>query len=200
MARSTLNELIEIVRGYAEAGSADFPIGTVNYWDADQVQRVLDRHRLDVYQEPIQMIPRHTGGGSIAYYEHQSSYDNFEQTDGGSAIFWLEDAAGDNASTAIYSVDYQRGRVTFTQDTAGTAYYLTGRSYDLYGAAAEMWNMKASHQSGGGAGFDWSTDNMSVKRSQVKQQYVEMAHYYEGMARPRVIQVDRSDIDPVALK
>src|SRR3990167_11041994 len=192
-ARTGLADLIEIVRGYTEAGSADYTLGTASYWDGDQVQRVLDRNRLDVYREQLTKVINHLAGGSIEYRDYYSQYGNFEKTTGGTAIFFLEDSTGTDASTAIYSVDYERGHVTFTQDTAGTTYYLTGRSYDLYGAAAEIWQHKLSHQAGAGQSFDWSTDNMSMKRSQSKEHFVERANYFAGLARPKVVTMYRSD-------
>src|SRR3972149_6392574 len=154
-ARTGLADLIEIVRGFTEAGTADYTLGTAAYWDDDQVERGLDRNRMDVYHEPLSKVVNHLAGGSIEYREYYSQNGNYEQTPGGTAIFFLEDSTGANASTAIWSCDYERGHITFTQDTAGTTYYLTGRSYDLYGAAAEIWQHKLSHQAGAGPTLGW---------------------------------------------
>src|SRR5512145_850137 len=106
MARSTMAELIEVVRGMANCGTADYTLGTANYWDDDHLQQVMDRNRYDVYREPLTMIPSHYGGGTVQYFEHVSAWDNFEQTSGGSAIFFMEDAAGVDQGTALWSADY----------------------------------------------------------------------------------------------
>jgi hypothetical protein len=181
-ARTTLAQLINVLRGMTEAGTADYTVGTATYWDGDQIQNVLDRHRMDVYREQLTMIPDYVGGATVQYLEFVSQYGNFEQTNAGTAIFWIEDGAGANRGTATYTVDYLNGKITFTADQKGTTLYLTGRSFDLYGAAADIWRHKAGNVSS--THFDFSTDNMRVNRSQVKEEYRNMANYYAGLARP----------------
>jgi hypothetical protein len=203
MARSTLSDLIEIVRGYTNAGTADYTIvgsgGTVSYWSDDMIQRVLDRYRRDVRREKLVKIRHYAGGGSAEYYDHQSRFRNYEQTDGGSAIFIVEDGLGDDQGTANWTADYLLGMVTFAANTEGTSYYLTGRIFDLYAAAADIWRQKASHIAAGASSFDWSTDNMSMKRSQIVKQAREEADYYAGLASPVIVTLERSDIDYDAL-
>jgi hypothetical protein len=189
-ARTGMSELIEVLRGMGNAGTADFTVGTVTYWSDEQLQRILDANRLNVYQEPIYPAQGFQGTS----YEYQSQWDNYEQSSGGTAIFYLEDGAGNKAGTALYSVDYLNGHITFTTNTTGALYYLTGRSYDLNAAAAEVWRQKASQSAGGQ--FDWSTDNMSVKRSQVQANYQNQADYYQGKARPKQVMLWRGDINP----
>jgi hypothetical protein len=196
MARSTLATLIERVRGMTNAGTADYTIGTAAYWDADHVQDVLDRYRLDVYQEQLGMIEKWVGG-TVQYLEYQSHYTNLEETSGGTAIFYLEDGAGSDIGTSLYSVDYQRGRVTFAADTSGTTYYLTARSYDLNAAAADIWRQKASYFSE--SAIDFSTDNHRVSNSQVIKNCMDMAARFESMSLPQVSTLYRSDNDAYAL-
>jgi hypothetical protein len=57
---------------------------------------------------------------------------------------------------------------------------LTGRSYDIYAAAADIWRRKAAHYAS--SSFDFSTDNHSIKRSQVYKHCLEMAEHYESMS------------------
>jgi hypothetical protein len=189
-ARTGMSELIEVLRGMGNAGTADFTVGTITYWSDEQLQRILDANRLNVYQEPIYPAENFQGTS----YEYQSQWDNYEQTSGGTAIFYLEDGTGNKVASAQYTVDYLNGHITFTADTAGALYYLTGRSYDLNAAAAEVWRQKASQSAGGQ--FDWSTDNMSVKRSQVQTNYQNQADYYQGKARPKQVTLWRGDINP----
>ena len=118
---------------------------------------------------------------------------NIEQTTGGTAIFTIEDADGDKQGTANWSADYERGVITFTQDQGGTAYWVTGRTYDLNATAASIWRQKAANAA---KYFDFSTDNHSVKKSQFKDNCLEMASYYEAFAVPNVIQVYREDCRP----
>lgn len=161
------------------AGTADYAVGTANYWDDIHIQEVLDRHRVDVYRELLTPRPSIASGGTPVYQDYLSQYHNFEQTSGGTAIFFIEDGTGADSGTANWSADYQRGIVTFVANQAGTAYYLTGRAFDLYGAAADIWRMKASYFA---EQFDFSTDNHSISRSQRVKQAMQMAEMYQAKA------------------
>lgn len=200
MARTTMADIITEVRGMANAGTADYTVGTVTYWSDDQIQNVLDRNRFDVYREELQIIPRYIGGGSVEYYEYTSRYEWFEQTDGGSAIFYLEDSLGANIGTASYTADYRTGKIEFAANTAGTVYYLNGRIYDLNGGAADVWRRKVTQVAASSSGFDWSTDNMSMKRSQMVSQARDMVNYFDGMRWPKTAVLTRGDINDGALK
>jgi hypothetical protein len=188
--RSTCSELIDVLRGMTGAGESEYSTVNEDFFSDDVLQRTLDAHRLNVYQEPIYPAQGFQGTS----YEYQSQWDNYEQSSGGTAIFYLEDGTGAKVSSALYSVDYLNGHITFTANTAGALYYLTGRSYDLNAAAAEVWRQKASQSAV--SQFDWSTDNMSVKRSQVQANYQNQADYYQGKARPKQVTLWRRDINP----
>jgi hypothetical protein len=193
MARATMNDLISRLRGLTQAGTADYTIAGVTYHSDDHLQEALDANRLDIYREYLSYVREYVGGGTVEYKVYAGKWGNFEKTDGGSAIFFVADSLGDAIGTADYSVDYQRGVITFDADQGGSARYLTGRSYDLYGAAADVWRMKAAHYSI--TAFDFSTDNHSVKRSQLKTQAQEMSGYYASMARAQVSTMIRTDVD-----
>ena len=188
MARDTLASLIETVRGLADAGTADWTNGTATFWDADQLQLVLDRHRIDVSREELDAIAEYGAGGAVSYYEYRSAFHNFEETDGGSVAFVLQDSAGDTLSG--YSVDYARGVVTFAADQGGAAVYLTGRKYDLNASAADVWRVKAANSA---KMYDFSTDNHNLRRSQFHAHCIKMADYFETMQDASVITLFRSD-------
>jgi hypothetical protein len=192
MSRSTLSELIALVRGMTNAGTADYTIGTASFWDSDQLQQVLDRHRRDVFNEALYPIGT-WGVNTVNYYDYYSQFDNFEQTDAGTAVWWIENGTGVNVGTASITVDYIRGHIKFSSDTLGTAYYLTGRSYDLNAAAADIWQMKATYYATNA--FDFSTDNHSVKQSQIVDQCLKMANLYASKAGPNRTIVQRGDLE-----
>lgn len=194
MSRSTLAELRGILRGMTEAGTADYTLGTASFWDNDQMDIVLDRHREDVVNYPLIPHPQVGSGGTSLYYEYRAEHQNLEQTSGGTIIFWVQDATYATEGTANYSVDYLRGIVTFGADKGGSSFYYNARSYDLNAAAGDIWRMKAAHAA---QGFSFSTDNHRVDRNQVYKHYVEMAEMYEAMGEQSVstLQVWRSDTD-----
>lgn len=189
-ARSGMATLVSQVRGMTDAGTADYTIGTAAFWDDDHVQEVLDRHRCEVYHERLRPILAHASGGSVVWKTYQSEHENLEATTGGSLIFVLQDATGANVGTALYTPDYQRGIVTFTNDTLGSAMYLTGRAYDLYGAAADVWRQKAGNAA---KLYDFEADGQRLSRSQWTKHCLEMADLYAARANPITVESVRSD-------
>jgi hypothetical protein len=180
-----------------DAGTADYTIAGFGYWTDDHLLTILDRYRIDVYREQLLPIERYAGGGTIAYYVHKSEYGNFEQTTGGTAIFWLETSDGTDVGTASYSMDYYNGIATFSADTSGTTYYLTGRSYDINKAAADVWRQKAAHYAGM---FSFSTDNHRVDKGALIKNAMQMAQTYESYSAPTVSVMYRGDIDVTAIE
>ena len=193
MARSGMSALLTEFRGLAEAGTSEYSVAGTSYWTDDQLQDVLDIHRRDVIFEPLQMYPVQIAGGSIGYYDYRSSYGYYEATTGGTAILYLQDSTGANVGTANYTTDARRGQFQFSANQAGTVYYLTGRSYDLNAAAADIWRRKAAHYAP--TSFDFSTDNHTVNKSQVYKHCREMADYFDGHSETAVTSVTmiRSD-------
>lgn len=190
-ARTTMARLIQEVRNLTAADHAEYTIGTATYWDDAQVQTMLDRHRRDVNRAPLEAVYAWASGGSIQYQEYRACFGEWEATDGGSAIFQVEDSTGANAGTAAWSADYARGIVTFAADQRGTAYYVTGRVFDLYGAAAELLRAWAAREK---LAFDFSSDQQSFKRSQKAQTLLQMAVEYEGKAWTRSAPMRRGDL------
>lgn len=187
-ARTGMSDLITELRSMADAGTADYTVGSTAYWTDDQLQTVLDRFRTDVQREELTQRISYIGGGTIAYYEYRSRFANWES---GTAALEIENSIGDTQGTANYSGDYTRGVFTFAADTKGTAYFATGRVYDLNAAAAHVWRRKAAHTAGL---YSFSTDGHRFDRSQWHANCIEMANYYSGQARPTTINVSRGDL------
>lgn len=194
MARTGMTALIEELRGLTEAGTAEYTVGTTLYWSDNALQDVLDMNRHDLYFAPLQVYPYQGAGGTLQYLEYRAPYGFLEQTSGGTAVFYVQDSTGATIGTALWSVDYRRGIVTFGSTTAGSALYLTGRSYDLNAAAASIWRKKAAHYAP--SSFDFSTDNHSIKRAQVYDHAVQMAAFFDGISGGAIQSVlrERSDM------
>lgn len=183
-ARSGMADLILRLRGMVNGGTADYTLGTATYWDDDHLQGVLDRHRMEVYHELLKPIPKYVGG-SVEYYDYRSAYGHFEI---GTAVFTIENSTG--ADSTAWSGDYVRGIFSFTADTKGSSYFLTGRAYDLNRAAADVWRQKAAHFS---EHYSFSTDNHNLSRGQVIKNCMDMAASYEAQAAPFTITIGRGD-------
>lgn len=167
--------LVRKLRGMANAAPGDYTIGGEPYWTDKQLQDVLAQFATQHYHASLTTRQVYTGG-SVAYYDYDTGYTDLAAQTAGTAGFWLEDVSGAVLGTALYSVDYQRGIVTFAANTEGENYYWYGTSHDMNRAAAEVWRRKAAHHA---EGFDFSTDNHNIKRSAVYKQCLEMATYYE---------------------
>ena len=189
-ARSGMSALIEQLRGMTETAAGDWMQGTANYWDDDHLQGVLDDHQLLIYNEPITPLREWGAGGTLLTKRYPTGYQNLEASSGGTAIFYLLDGSYNTVGTALYSTDYRRGLVTFAANTAGSTYYLTGYSYDLNAAAADVWEIKANHYA---SAYDVSTDNHNLKRSQLYDHCRERVAHFRMQAGPRVVWAERSD-------
>ncbi len=184
MARAGTYDLVQQLRGMCNAGTAEYTVGIQTYWSDDQLEQVLDRHMMALDFVPLSAIPRQTAGGSLLWTEYRAPCGNLER---GTALV-VQDSSG--ATASAYTADYNRGVILFSADQSGTAYYLTGRSFDMNGAAAEVWTQKASQAA---SSFDWSSDNHSVKRSQLIAQAQQMARFYANAANVTVTTMYRAD-------
>ena len=190
MARTGMQTLIDTVRGYSNAAPDEWTVSTdtslVEYWSDEEIQRVLDRHKVEHIHELMDAQPTYESGTTI-YKRYLLGVANVES---GTAVFKVEDVAG---TVSDYTADYTRGIVTFSTDQSGKSFYWSGFSYDLYAAAADIWRMKASHVAGL---VDFSTDGHSIKRSQQAQAYLNMSQYFqsrsasEGVTTAKIVRDD----------
>jgi len=166
-----------------------------NVWTTQEAQDILDLVRVDFYQEPLEIQRRQIAPNVVDYRIYRCRYTDLEGTASGTLVWRLYDSTGTSVSSA-YTVDYQRGLLTFTYDQAGSTRYLDGRSYDVAAAAAIGWRelmaTKASY-------FDFSTDGQSFSRSQWFKHCELMANHYDGLAKPMSFApsaLTRTDICP----
>lgn len=183
--RTGMADLVSTIRGMTNTGTGDYSIGTVSYWSDDQLQNIMDIHRADVQFYPL--APNvWQESGSVVYKEFLSGLTNIEQ----GTVTYLQTSAGSSVGTANYSIDYTRGVVSFTANQNGTAYYITTRTFDLNGAASDVWKQKAVQVA---SRFDFSTDNHSVKVSQIYDHYMKQASYYESLKPIQSVTIYRGD-------
>jgi hypothetical protein len=195
-ARAGMADLITQVRQLASCGSADYSASGSTFWTDDQLQAHLDRVRTEVWEESLTVVPLVNSGGTTTYTDYRMPYQWLEQTTGGTAVFIIQEPDGTRIGTASYSVDYTNGRVTFGADQAGSVRYVTARSYDVYEAAARVWESKAAHVADR---FDFTADGASFRASQLVTQYNNMARMMRNQSTTgglRVTKMERTDIAP----
>ena len=193
-ARSGMADLIETLRGMTDAGYDDYRVAGVPYWSDKHVQDFLDRHREDFVEEDLYAVQQ-TRNGTTYYLEYRSNYGNLEGVASGTGVFKLDDAAGTNLGTSLWTADYNRGVVTFGNDTLGSTVLLTGRSYDLNAAAADVWRAKSAQAA---KMYSFSAGGQSFTRDQYYRHCREMMQYYEGLAKPTIISIYRGDNEKVS--
>jgi hypothetical protein len=193
-ARSGMADIISQVRQLASAGTADYAVAGSTYWSDDQLQTILDRVRLEVWEETVPYVPTLNSGGTTVYTDYRIPWTWLESTTGGTAIFYLSDSTGARIGTANYTVDYQYGRVTFGADQHGSARYVTARSYDVYEAAARVWEQKAGHVA---EKFDFTADGASFKIGEQRKAYLDMARHMRSQSNSGGMKVSRLNRDDV---
>jgi hypothetical protein len=188
MARSGMSDLIQQIRVMCNVERTTVTVNGNEYWSDDHLQQILDRHRMRLDYMPIVAAPQVGTGGTSLYYEYRAGMGNLES---GTAVFWLQDGSGAKVGTANYTMDYNIGLATFTIPTGGSAFYITGRSYDLNAAAADVWTMKAGQVASGA--FSWSSDNMSVNKTGLIAAFTQTAQMYRNLARVSSVDMLRGD-------
>ncbi len=185
--RAGMVDLILELRGMIDAGSNDYTVGGVPFWTDKQLQTALDRRRTDYKNEQLDPWTTYTGGTTF-YYDYIIPWKWYES----GTVFDVLDADGTKYGTALYSIDTARNMVVFVASTSGSVVAVNAHTFDLNRAAADLWRNKAAHYV---LAYDFSTDNHNLKRSQMQQQCLQMAKFYDGMSGPTVAIIYRSDTD-----
>lgn len=180
-ARVGMEYLIEYLRGLVQAGTADYYVAGVPFWQDDQLQDRLDRHRTDIYRDELMPIETYEGG-TLVYKTYRSRFRNLE---GGTVHFTMQDAAGNPVTGG--SVDFAMGIVTFADNQAGSARFINARSYNLNAAAADVWRAKAGHFSGGVV--RWRTDGHEVVRGNMASEATAMAMHFESVGGAQTVEI-----------
>lgn len=178
MARAGMVENIAALRGMTDAAADEYTVAGITYWSDDQLQDVLDSCRFDQYSQPLYMAAEDIGG-VIVYRNYYFAGGHVERAASGGEAWRLQDSDGVEAGTADYTAHYEAGYVRFNSDQAGKVWSLTYRQYDLDRAASLVWERKAAHVA---SRFDLETDNHNLKRSQMRQGYLQMAAHYRNQS------------------
>ena len=136
-------------------------------WADNDLDIILRAHRQRVVRDPLTAESTYTGAGTVVYKIFHSRFDNFEEYSAGAAdIYRVEDGAGTQRTigTADASPDYETGIVTMATDQEGTALYVSGWSYDLNGAAMDLWQERAAKVA---LAYDVNLDGHGLSRSQM---------------------------------
>ena len=177
--RAGMVDIVNEVRSLIASGPADYTIAGNPYWTDAQIQAELDKEYEYIINQPMEAVGTYGTTGTWSYFTYYVGAEWLEQTDGGTATFYVQGAMGVLIPSADYDVDYQNGIVTFDANTLGQVRTVTCYSYDVNAAAAKIWRKKAQYYH---SAVDFSTDNHSIKREQIYKHCLEQAQYFESMS------------------
>lgn len=176
--RDGMSNLIDRVRRMANAGTAQYTVGGVTYWTDQHVQDTLDLHSSWVVNHPLVWQSQQIDG-TVNYLTALSDYKNLEANTSGTSRFAIRNSLGTLEGTANYTPDYDNGRITWSTNTGGTSLYLTGYSYDVYGAAIELLEDKMAYVD---LWYDFRADNQAFSRSQVVKSIESLIKRYQRLS------------------
>lgn len=178
MARAGMATLIKELRRLTEAGTNDYTLADETFWTDDQLQAELDKTRTDMFNVPLVYAPRYVDG-VWRYYDYGWKQGVHVEEASTTGAFVVRDSTGVEVSSTGYTVNYQARQVVFSADKASALLYLDYRFFNLFRAAAGIWEIIASHFADR---TYWSTDNAIIKADQKYAHAVERAKYFRDRA------------------
>jgi hypothetical protein len=175
-ARASMSALIASLRRLINDASGESAV-----WTDEELQEWLDAHRDEVIEEPLAYAWQTVAGESVVL-AYVASCGN-----------WESDAALTDANGDTLTADRENlvvGQWTFDEHQQPPV-YLTGRSYDVYAAAADALEARAAQFA---LAYDFTADGASYHRSQQAQALLALAKQYRRRSRPRVARMVRDDV------
>ena len=177
--RAGMQNLINRVRAITGAGQTEYTIGDLTYWTDNDLQDILDGNARHVVDLPLAWQPQQVSG-TVTWLIACAPYRDFEEAPGTAANsrFVIRDGPGSAIGTALYTPNYRSGEIGFgTISQGGTAYYLTGYTYDVHAAAADVWLERLAHFQDW---YDFAADNQDFTRSQAWDHAMAMERLMRG--------------------
>jgi hypothetical protein len=175
--RSTMAALISRVRQLIND-----PAGVGQTWADQDIQDVLDASRIDIFNGSMRAQPTFTGS-SLLYLDFFTDLAGWE--DDFVLKQYLVNVVTPATSEPIV------GHWTFALTTLPPV-YITGKSYDVWRAAADLLERTAAKWA---LSYDFSSDGQSFRRSQVLPALQSLAHTYRLKQRAGVLTLSRSDVN-----
>ncbi len=146
-----------------------------------EIQDTLDRHRSDVRYLELTGAETMGPGGVVSHLDYYADRGD-----------WEADEKLYNSTYAELAPDASdrlTGHWTFAASQVPPV-YIVGKSYDLYGAAADLLEAWAAREA---LGFDVEADGQTFRRSQKREALLSLAREYRRQQRPLRVWMVRSD-------
>jgi hypothetical protein len=162
-------DLVQHLRALCDAEHEEISVAGVTYWSDDHLQDILDRNVTWVEEHPLTWQPDTVSGGSIEYHRMISGYRDLEGTASGTAYWRI--TTSDGSTIMPDDLNMTSGEFKFDADQGGTSYYITARSFDVYGAAADVWLWRLAQFQ---KWYDFASDGQTFNREQAYDHAVRM--------------------------
>lgn len=176
MARSTMANLIARVRSMIND-----PSGLTQTFADDDIQAVLDASRQDVRNQPLTPKPTYSGN-TLLYLDYYANVGDWE--DGVILKQYLTTVVTPSLSENLV------GHWQFS-DTTLPPVAITGSTYDIYRAAADLLERMAAKWV---LRYSFSADGQNMQRGQVTTALQQLAATYRRQQRAVSYAMTRSDI------
>lgn len=165
------------------------PTGTPHFTD-EQIEAAFDRRRREVVELPLAPVTARTAVGDIEYLRWVADRAPWET---GAVVL---NSSRMPINPASMTEDEMDGIWTFP--TTQEAVYVTGLTFDLYGAAADLLDQwVAEGVSSGGSITEWETDGQKVKRGASETtDRVSLASLYRRQSLPVTAAFSGSSLAP----
>ena len=187
-ARAGMAQLIQDVRLACNLEAGEDTVGGSAYWSNETIQQNLDRYRST--HKGVSLLPLSDvgSGGTLTYTEYVIPVLTYFEQQADDSGWNLIDSAGGTAPAN--TPNYEASLIAFDADTAGTAYYLSCRTYDYNRSVADIWDKKAALVADG---VDWASDNHRINAGQRIKAYRQMAQQFRSMGGVRYSVMRRTD-------
>lgn len=158
------------------------PAGTDQTWDDDALQDALDFYQSQARYLPLTGRETYAPGGLVSWFDFYADSGDWEDDVQLCTVNW--------GALAPATSDLLVGHWTFTVSQLPTI-YLTGKAYDLAGAAAdvlEMWATQLKLQ------YDFQAHLTRYQRSQKMRACLELADQYRRRQKMVAVPQIRGDV------
>jgi hypothetical protein len=154
------------------------PAGGSQIFADQDIQDVMDEARMDAQFMRLQSVPTLT----LDYLDYYAELGNWE--DGATLASWGGAVLTPSTSELI------AGHWKFAASTTPPV-YLTGKSYDIYRAAADLLERLAARWV---LSYNITANGQNLQRSQPVDALQKLARTYRAQSRPTTIALTRSDL------
>ena len=156
------------------------------FWTDQQIQDALDRNRVDVSQLPLGYLRTNssTGVQYLTFYVGSDFADRWGAWEGSAVIY-------SNAYAVLTpgTIDYLTGVWTFAT-TQAPPLFITGATYDLFGAAAWLLHERLANVA---PNYAFSAAGQSFSANQEYDMWERLLKLYQSKMRPKSARLVRTD-------